>query len=87
VAIKTLAERKTAKLEELEKIKRELARLETQEAERIGKLAIRAGLSDLDLSEDTLAKEFAVIAKKHQSKSPIKGDKTAHADALPPSEG
>jgi len=70
MAIKSLAERKTAKLEELEKIKRELASLESQAAERIGKQAIRAGIGNLDISDEQLVKEFTAIVAKHtKSKS------------------
>lgn len=70
MAIKSLAERKTAKLEELEKIKREIAGLESQAAERIGKQAIRAGIGDLDISDEQLAKEFSAIVVRHsKSKS------------------
>ena len=87
MAIKSLAERKSAKLEELEKIKREIARLESQAAERIGKLAIRAGIADIEISDETLGKEFAAIAKKHQNKSPSKSDKPAASNALPSTEG
>lgn len=80
MARKTLAERRSEKLEELERIKSDLARLENQAAERIGKLAIRAGLADLDIGDEQLAKEFAAVAAKFQPKSGKK-DKPAPADA------
>ena len=70
MAIKSLAERKTAKLEELEKIKREIAGLESQAAERIGKQAIRAGIGDLDISDEQLAKEFSAIVVRHSKSKP-----------------
>ncbi|GAA4344078.1 hypothetical protein J4G52_37805 [Burkholderia cenocepacia] len=64
MARKTLAERKAAKVAELQKIKAELAELEAKSAERIGKIALAAGLVDLDLDDDTLRKEFEAIASK-----------------------
>ena len=69
MARKTLSERRTEKLSELSRIKDELAKLESQAAERIGKIAIRVGLADLDIEDDQLIKEFAAIAAKFQPKS------------------
>jgi hypothetical protein len=69
MARKTLTERRSEKLEELERIKNELARLESRAAERIGRLALRAGLADLDVSDEQLSKEFAAIAAKFQARS------------------
>lgn len=80
MARKTLAERRSEKLEELERIKSDLARLESQAAERIGKLAIRAGLADLDIGDEQLAKEFAAVAAKFQQKTGKK-DKPSASDA------
>lgn len=76
---KTLAERRTEKLEELGRIKSALARLESQAAERIGKLAIRAGVADLDIDDEQLSKEFAAVAAKFQPKA-AKKDKSSPAD-------
>ena len=67
MARKTLTERRTEKLEELDRIKNQLAKLEAQAAERIGRLAIRAGLGDIDLEDEQLAKEFAAVAAKFQA--------------------
>lgn len=64
MAKKTLTERKAAKLAELDKIKKDLARLEAQAAERIGKIAVAAGLADLELDDGTLKKEFEDIAAR-----------------------
>jgi hypothetical protein len=87
MAIKSLADRRTAKLEELERIKRDLSRLETQAAERIGRLAARAGIADLDISDEQLVKEFAAITARFQKKSQIsKGGKSAATNAPPPAE-
>ncbi|WP_225444549.1 TraC family protein [Pseudomarimonas arenosa] len=72
-----MAERRSEKLGELERIKNDLARLESQAAERIGKLAIRAGLADLELSDELLSKEFAAVAAKFQPGAGGKGKPAA----------
>ena len=54
MARKTLSERKADKL----------AELESKAAERIGKIAIAAGLGDLDLDDAAMRKEFEAIASK-----------------------
>lgn len=61
---KTLAERKADKLAELERIKAELAVIESQAAERIGKLALAAGLDALALDDAILRQEFEAIATR-----------------------
>ena len=42
----------------------ELAELESKAAERIGKIAIAAGLGDLDIDDAAMRKEFEAIASK-----------------------
>lgn len=64
MAQKTLAERKAEKLAELNRIKADLAKLESKAAERIGKIAIAAGLGDVDIDDAALRKEFEAIASK-----------------------
>ena len=64
MARKTLSERKADKLAELNRIKAELAELESKAAERIGKIAIAAGLGDLDIDDAAMRKEFEAIASK-----------------------
>ena len=64
MARKTLSERKADKLAELNRIKAELAELESKAAERIGKIAIAAGLDDLDIDDAAMRKEFEAIASK-----------------------
>ncbi|MBD4685218.1 hypothetical protein GUG36_05995, partial [Xanthomonas citri pv. citri] len=48
-------------------------------AERIGKLAIKAGLVDLDLSDDQLSTEFAAMAARFQGKAVSGGESSAKA--------
>ena len=64
MAKKTLSERKADKLAELNRIKAELAELESKAAERIGKIAIAAGLGDLDIDDAVMRKEVEAIASK-----------------------
>lgn len=64
MALKTLSERKADKLAELNRIKAELADLESKAAERIGKVALAAGLGDLEIGDAELRKEFEAIASK-----------------------
>ena len=61
---KTLAERKSEKLAELAKIKQQIAAMDAKSAERIGKIALAAGLDELGLDDATLKKEFEAIASK-----------------------
>ncbi|MBC6942055.1 MAG: hypothetical protein DWB45_04950 [Xanthomonadales bacterium] len=85
MARKTLAERRSEKLDELERIKSDLARIEERAAMQIGKLAVRAGLADLDIEDEQLAKEFAAVAAKFQSRSGKK-DKPASPNAASASQ-
>lgn len=61
---RTLAERKSEKLAELAKIKQQIAAMDAKSAERIGKIALAAGLDDLAIDDATLKKEFEAIASK-----------------------
>lgn len=64
MARKTLSERKADKLADLEKLKAEIQEIERKAAERIGKIAIAAGLGDLQISDADIRKEFEAIASK-----------------------
>jgi len=64
MARKTIKDRRADALAELEAAKAKLAELEDAEAKRIGKMAIKAGLTDSDISDEQLAQEFATIAAK-----------------------
>jgi hypothetical protein len=67
MARKTLSERKADKLAELNRIRAELAELESKAAERIGKIAIAAGLGDFDIDDAELRREFEAIASKFRN--------------------
>lgn len=47
---------------EIERLNLELKAAETKEAERIGRIALKSGLGDLDIGEVELANLFAEIA-------------------------
>jgi F0F1-type ATP synthase epsilon subunit len=66
----TIAARKASKLEEIAKLKADVAVLEKKEATRIGKIAVSSGLADVKISEADLKKEFVAIASRF-SKSKI----------------
>lgn len=59
------------------KIRQEIATLndrlkqaETREAERIGRIALKAGLGELDIDEGELLRELEVLAKRfHQGEA------------------
>jgi hypothetical protein len=77
---KNIVERRAKKLSQIQKLKEELAKLEDQAADRIGRLAVKAGLGDLELDDAELAKEFEAIASKFRdgdAKSPAKNEGAA----------
>ena len=51
-------------LADMEDLKRQLAESEEREERRIGKLANKAGLLDLEISDEELAKAFAELAAR-----------------------
>jgi hypothetical protein len=69
---KNIVERKSEKLSQLKKLKEEIAKLESQAVDQIGRIAIKAGLTELAIDDDLLLKEFQAIAAKfrEQSKEP-----------------
>jgi hypothetical protein len=55
--------------EEIERLHDQLRAAETKEAERIGRIAVKAGLGNLDIDEAKLGDLFAEIAGRFQSGS------------------
>lgn len=55
--------------EEIEKLQEQLKAAETKEAERIGRIAVKAGLGDLEIEEGELADAFAELAKRFRGGS------------------
>lgn len=81
MARKTLTERRAEKLNQLNTLKRELAQMEDEAAKRLGKLALRAGLADIDIEEGTLLKEFqAIAARFHSVGAKVEADPDAPAN-------
>lgn len=54
MARKTLAERKAAAQSELKTLQERMAKLEAEEVARIGKIALKAGMGDLNLDDDEM---------------------------------
>ncbi len=50
--------------EEIAKLQEQLKQAETREAERIGRIALRAGLGDIDIEETELQAAFEELAKR-----------------------
>lgn len=79
MARKNLSERRAEKIAQLAALEAEIASLEEAAAKRLGKLAVRAGLADLDLKEAELLREFAAIAARFRGQPEIAARETAHA--------
>jgi len=80
---KSLTDRRTEKLAQLDAIRRDLAALELKAGERLGKLALKAGLGELDLDGDTVLKEFQAIVVRFRPAT--NGARPEQAAARPPS--
>ncbi|MBA1269398.1 hypothetical protein G7029_18170 [Pseudomonas carnis] len=63
MARKTLSERRADALSELEMAKTRLAKLDNEAAERIGRIAIKSGLVNLELTDDQIREEFDRIVE------------------------
>lgn len=68
MARRTIGDRRAETLARMETLKKELAELDAKAGERMGRIAVRAGLADLDLDDDTLLREFQAIAGRFQGK-------------------
>lgn len=64
MARKTLAERRSDALSELETAKARLARLDNEAAERIGRIAIKSGLVNLEITDVQIREEFDNIVER-----------------------
>ncbi|EOD4814568.1 MULTISPECIES: TraC family protein [Serratia] len=63
MARKTLSDRRADARAELEAAKARLEKLNNEFAERIGRIAIRSGLVNLDLTDDEIREEFDKIVQ------------------------
>ncbi|PHN31377.1 TraC family protein [Pseudomonas sp. ICMP 460] len=64
MARKILAERRSDALSELETAKARLAKLDNEAAERIGRIAIKSGLVNLEITDDQIREEFDNIVER-----------------------
>lgn len=64
MARKTLSERRADAFSELEMAKTRLAKLDNEAAERIGKIAIKSGLVNLEFTDDQIREEFDRIVER-----------------------
>ena len=62
MARKTLSERRADALSELETAKARLAKLDNEAAERIGRIAIKSGLVNLELTDEQVRKIYPSAA-------------------------
>ncbi len=64
MARETLAQKRATKLEKLKALQAEIDGLDKKTSKRIGDLAVRAGLAELDVSDVELLREFRAIASR-----------------------
>lgn len=80
MAAKPLTDKIREKKEAMAALKRQIAELEEKEALRLGKIAVAAGLADVEIDEDALRTAFADVAARFHP-----GEKTASAAPAPSS--
>ncbi|THV20919.1 conjugal transfer protein TraC [Peteryoungia ipomoeae] len=74
--------------EEIARLQEQLKQAETRDAERIGRLALRAGLGELDLEETQLLAAFEELAARFRGAAGKRTDagRTSKATTLHPGE-
>lgn len=71
MARKNLNDRRATARRELEEAQAKFAKLQNETAARIGKLAVRTGLTELDLSDDEIKSAFEeIVASNKQENVP-----------------
>ena len=83
MARKSLTDRRAEKLAQIDAARRDLAALEVKAGERLGKLALKAGLGEVDVDADTLLKQFEAVAVRFRPAA--NGARPEQAAAQPPS--
>jgi len=89
--------------DEIARLQEQLKAAETREAERIGRIALKAGLGDIEIDEDALLTAFAEVAARfrkggsegstskkatdHESRRGISPSPTLATGAVQPSTG
>ena len=91
MARKTLIARRAGKLAQLDTLKAQIAEMEEKAAQHLGKLAVRAGLADLDLKDEELLRGFKAMAARFRAdgagNGPEQGTETPEPGAPAGSEG
>lgn len=64
MARKTLLDRRSDAVQELETAKAKLAKLDNEAAERIARIAIKSGLINLQLTDEQIREEFSRIVER-----------------------
>jgi hypothetical protein len=75
----TSDKRQSEKLEKLDALKAQIAKMEGNATKRFGRLAIRAGLAELNLSDADLLRELLAIAARFRNGSEIAAGDDAYA--------
>lgn len=71
MARKTLNDRAASAQRELEEAQVKVAKLQNEQAFRVGKLAVRAGLTNLGLTDDEIKSAFEkIVSSKEQENAP-----------------
>ncbi len=79
MARNTSDERQCEKLKKLDALKAQIAKMEGNATKRFGRLAIRAGLAELHLSDADILRELLAIAARFRNGSEIAAGDGAHA--------
>lgn len=64
MARKTLLDRRSDAIHELETAKAKLAKLDNEAADRIARIAIKSGLVNLQLTDERIREEFSLIVER-----------------------
>lgn len=73
--------------EEIAKLQEQLKAAETREAERIGRIALKAGLGDIEIDEAKLLEEFEALAKQFRGPVANKRKSTSSIEPALPASG
>jgi len=76
---KTSDQGRSDKLEKLDALKVKIAKIEGTATKRFGRLAIMAGLAELNLNDGDLLRELLAIAARFRNASEIAAGDGAHA--------
>ncbi len=84
MARKNLGEKRAEKLAQLDVLKAQIAAMEEKAAKRLGKLAVKAGLADLNLKDAELVRGFEELATRFRERA---GNGASQGAQAPQSDG